>query len=69
MSVPKHKYIMDYIPDKRLYAAVMYARNMIREGASPAIAIRKAAFTYKQDISDVAHYVGQVGGRKEKTTK
>lgn len=60
MGVPKHEYIMDYIPDKKLYQAVMYARDGIRKyGLSPLAAIRKAAYKYKVDMSDVAKYLGQ----------
>ena len=68
MAVPRHEYIMDYIPDKDLYKAVMYARDMIHDRTQPSIAIRKAAFAYKVDMSDVAKYIGQGGGRKEKKT-
>lgn len=64
MSRPKYAYIMDYIPDKNLYRAVMYARKMMQDGKSAPIAIRRAAHFYDCDMSDVAHYVGQCGGRK-----
>lgn len=64
MAVPKHEYIMDYIPDKNLFKAVMWARNMINDGKQPGIAIRRASYRYKVDMKDVAHYVGQRGGRK-----
>lgn len=64
MAVPKHKYIMDYIPDKDLYKAVEFASKMIRKGEYPPKAIRIAAHYYQVDMTDVAHYVGQKGGRK-----
>ena len=65
MSKPKYEYIMDYIPDKDVFKAVMFARKMIRKGRRPGIAIRIASFHYDVDMSDVAHYVGQVGARKK----
>lgn len=64
MAIPKHKYLMDYIPDPDVYKAVMYARDMIRKGVKPQIAIRKASFHYHVDAKDTAHYVGQCAGRK-----
>jgi hypothetical protein len=57
-------YRMDYIPDKQLFAAVMWAREQIREGQAPGIAIYKAANYYGYSTEDVAHYVGQEASRK-----
>jgi len=57
------KYRMDYIPDKRLFKAVMFARRMMREGKKPAIANSRAAKYYRVSVSDVAQYTGQTGGR------
>jgi hypothetical protein len=54
---------MDYIADKRLYAAVMFARRMIREGTPPGVAITRAANYYEFPTRDVAHYVGQAAAR------
>lgn len=52
---------MNFIPDKALYAAVMFARMMIREKqVAPAKAIFRAAEYYEVDQADVAHYVGKV---------
>jgi hypothetical protein len=51
---------MGFIQDKRLYAAVMFARKMIRQKTTPQTAIYRAAKYYQCTISDVAHYVGQV---------
>jgi len=62
----KNAYLMDYIPDKSVFRAVMFARNMIRQGKEPSIAIRRASNYFDVDMTDVAHYVGQCGGRKEK---
>jgi hypothetical protein len=62
----KRKYRMDFIPDKKLYAAVMFARKMIRQGVSPGLANYKAAEHYGFSTSQVARYVGQFGGRSRK---
>lgn len=56
-------YKMDYIPDKRLYVAVMFALKMMREGTPPGVANTRAANHYGVAVQDVAHYTGQVGGR------
>lgn len=66
MAVPKHAYIMDYIDDKDLYKAVMFACTMLRQGTPYMTAIRKASYYYQVDMDDVKHYVSQRGGRKEK---
>jgi len=63
----QREHLMDYIPPKRngknpLYAAVMFARELMREGQSPAYANGWAAKKYRVKKSDVAHYTGQVGG-------
>jgi hypothetical protein len=52
---------MEYIPNKRLFAAVMFARRMMREGVPPGVANTRAANYYQVAVSDVAHYTGQVG--------
>ena len=64
MGVAKYDYVMDYIEDKTLYKAVMFARQMIRDGEYPSHAIRKASKYYKRDMGDIAHYVGQCGSRR-----
>ncbi len=51
---------MDYIKDRSLYKAVMYARKLIRTGTSPAAANTHAANYYSVSVHDVAHYTGQV---------
>lgn len=63
MAKAKYDYVMDYISDRDTFKAVMWACNMIREGASPSIAIRRASRYYGVDMSDVVHYVGQRGSR------
>lgn len=69
MSKAKYEYVMDYIPDKDVYKAVMFARKMRREGRNAENAIRIASRYYDVDMSDVAHYMGQVGGRKRQERK
>ena len=57
------KYEMDYIADKALYKAIMFARSMIRAGTQPGVANTRAAKYYGVSVSDVARYTGQTGGR------
>jgi len=57
------KHRMDFIPDKRLFKAVMFARRMMREGTKPTIANSRAAKYYRVSVSEVAQYTGQTGGR------
>ncbi len=57
----KRRYVMDYIPDPNLFAAVMFARRMIREGLPAGVANHRAANFYGVSVHDVAHHVGQVG--------
>jgi len=63
----RRAYLMDYIPPMKngknpLYAAVMFARELMREGQSPDYANGWAAKKYRVKKSDVAHYTGQVAG-------
>ena len=52
-------YDMPFIDDKALFAAVMWARKMIREDDVPAgVAINRAAAYYDVEPRYVAHYVG-----------
>ena len=62
----KSKYAMDYIKDKNVYKAVMFACRMIREGRHPAGACEIAADYYGVSQKKVHHYVSQRGGRKTK---
>jgi len=55
-------YYMDYIADKSVFKAVMFARKLMRNGIKPGLANYKAAKYYGVNTSEVAHYVGQVGG-------
>jgi hypothetical protein len=57
------RYTMDYIPDKTVYKAVMFARQMMRNGTPPPIANSRAAKYYGISSSDVAHYTGQNANR------
>ena len=61
----KPRYHMDYIPDKTLFAAVMFARKMMREGTRPSVANTRAANYYGVSVQAVAHYTGQIGGRSK----
>lgn len=65
MAIPKHDYPMDYISDKDVYKAVQFASKMVRQGRTPQNAIWIAARYYKVDSKDVAHYMGQKGGRSK----
>ena len=60
---PNNEYVMGYIKNKTLFKAVMFARNMMRDGTDPAIANSRAAKYYKVKVSDVAHHTGTVAGR------
>jgi hypothetical protein len=54
---------MDYISDRTLFKAIMFARRMIgRNNQVPSNAIRIAAKYYEVDASKVARYVGQAAG-------
>ncbi len=64
MAKAKYDYIMDYISDKDTYKAVMFAAKMMREGKDKQQAIRTASRYYDVDMTDVAHYLGQRGGRR-----
>lgn len=57
-------YDHDYIEDKSVFAAVSFARKMIRTGTSPGLANYRAARYYDVDVSTVARYVGQVASKK-----
>jgi len=54
---------MDFIDNKKTFAAVMYAIKMIREGIDPGLANARAARYYARPISEVAKYVGQHASR------
>jgi hypothetical protein len=63
------RYTMDFIPDKTVYKAVMFARQMMRNGTLPSIANSRAAKYYGISSSDVAHYTGQNANRIKNTKK
>lgn len=63
------KYNMGFIADKDLYAAVMFARKMIRQGKPAGLANYTAAKFYNVDMADVAHYVGQAAGRSKRRSR
>jgi len=54
---------MDYISDKTVYCAVMFARQMIRNGTRPGKANTIAAKYYRVSVHDVARYTGQHAAR------
>jgi len=51
---------MDFIPDKTLFKAVMFARKMMRDGTPPGVANSRAAAYYGFQVHQGAHYTGQV---------
>lgn len=64
MCKAKYDYLMDRASDKETFQAVMFACEMIRKGKNAASAIRTASKYYDVDMEEVAHLVGQRGGRK-----
>ena len=57
---------MNFIEDKDVYAAVCFARRMIREGTNVGLAIYRASTYYEVSSSEVAHFIGQRGGRSRR---
>ena len=57
------KHVMEFISDKTLFKAVMFARSMMRSGTKPPLANHRAAEFYSVKTEDVAHYTGQTGAR------
>ena len=55
--------LADYIPDKNVYLATMFARKMIRDGKDPGTANAIAAKYYHVNVHEVAKYVGQHASR------
>lgn len=58
----KRRFLMDYIEDKEIFKAVMFARKLMRQGKPARKANYIAAHYYGVSISDVAHYTGQTAG-------
>lgn len=56
-------YVMDYIPNKTLFKAVMFSRDMMRRGTRPTVANYRAAQYYRVSVTDVAKFTGQVASR------
>ena len=52
----------DPTPGKALFAAVLFARRMLRDGTPPGAATAVAADYYGVAVSQVAHYTGQAAG-------
>lgn len=61
----KAKFRMDFISDKELFKAVMFACKMIQQGQHPAQAVEIAADYYDQEEKDVHFYVSQRSGRSQ----
>ncbi|MBO4555730.1 MAG: hypothetical protein J5706_03150 [Elusimicrobiales bacterium] len=59
----KPNYRMDFIKNKNVFKAVLFACKMIKEGKRAEHAIYVASTYYEVLKSEVAHYVGQRGGR------
>ena len=61
---PDGKYLMDFIDDRQVYAAVMLARRLISEdGQDPVDACDATAKRYGVALGDVSSYVAQVAER------
>lgn len=61
--------IMDDIDDPDLHNAVSMARDMMRNGISPGLANWKAAYYHAVDVSDVASWVGKIGGQVKRSRR
>lgn len=61
----KGKHVMEFISDKTIFRAVMFARTMMRSGTAPGLANYRAAEFYGVKTQDVAHYTGQTGARSK----
>lgn len=61
----KRKHVMEFISDKTLFRAVMFARTIMRSGTAPALANYRAADFYRVKTEDVAHYTGQTASRSK----
>lgn len=63
-SIGKNKFgNMDYIENKSVFKAVMFARKLMGDGVGPGLANSRAANYYNVSVSDVAKYVGQHASR------
>ena len=60
---PRIRLACDYIPDKGLASAVLFAVKMMREGTYAPLANARAAKYYGVKIADVAFYTGQHSAR------
>ena len=63
---PNHEYVMDYIPDKDVYQAVMYCCWILKNTPKRYNdAVRMAAYKYDVPMSEVRHYMSQRSGRSQ----
>lgn len=60
-----HSYSMDYIEDKDVYKAVMFACQLLKQGKSYTSAIGISSNYYDVNPEEVRHYVSQRSGRKQ----
>jgi len=61
---------MDYIKDKDIYKAVMYAKKLLSYGKSIFEACGIASRTYNKNFEEVRKYVAQpISGKRKITTK
>ena len=60
---PKIRLACDYIPDKKLASAVLFAVRMMRQGTYAPLANARAAKYYGVKTADVAFYTGQHSSR------
>ena len=59
------EYVMDYIADKDLYKAAMFAKKMCKNGTAFHTACGIAARTYGVRYEDVQKYMAQSSGRTQ----
>lgn len=64
-----HAYPMDYIKDKDLFKAVMFACDLLKQGKSYTKSIGLASSYYDVNPDDVRHFVSQRSGRKQANMK
>lgn len=60
-----HYYTMDYIDDKNVYLAVMFACKLLQKGNSFTKSIATASRYYDVNPDDVRHFVSQRSGRSQ----
>ena len=61
----QHEFVMDYIEDKAVLKAVMFACSLLKKGKNYSSAVRIASRYYDVDAGDVRHYLSQRSGRSQ----